>query len=223
LKAPHPTRPTFSRPPYGEIDRLLGRNVFAVNLQAVPDPIMRACFMQMQDMVQASVPSGLFRCPSAALHLTIFPIISVRGQCEEDARRLWADIAAATLPRLNQIALSTAPIVLREGRLSAKPAAIIFEFVKSVELDTFRHKIHQAIRHSNDNIQYPTIAHVTLFRFERKIPLAPIARVVDNIIPNLHPWEIDELVLRQEDVYPSLKTSVISTFRLTTSTQADAT
>ena len=197
-----------------EIDRQIGQAVFAVNLQAKPDAACQETLATIQDAIAGRMPAGVYRCPPEALHLTVLPIVWVRGDYGLDIRARWADVADEAVEDLNRTARAAPAFELAGARLEVSRAAIFLRFESPPALEALRDgllaigRIGPFIRHR------PNIVHVTLFRFEAAMPLAPLAETVAAVeLPDLR-WKVDRLVLCNEEQYPSLRYNILATFDL---------
>ena len=127
---------------------------------------------------------------------------------------LWADISPIVIRSLEDIVAASPSFDLTDARIETLSAAIILRFAPSPVLESLRDKIMK-IESLDKVIAYrPNLTHITLFRFERAIPLGPLADAVSAIDPPELCWTVDRLVLQQENVYPSLQSTALAAFIL---------
>jgi hypothetical protein len=102
---------------------LWGRPALALHVQPHLEPAAQAALHALQGEVALLWPARLHRAPGAALHLTIYPLVPVRGAFDRDA--YWAEIAAPALEVLRGLCAAAGPFRLRFERVRVTPAAII--------------------------------------------------------------------------------------------------
>lgn len=196
------------------VDQQIGKPVFALNFIARPDGDFRHQIAQKQAALAADLPAGVFTCPLDSLHLTVAPIIWARGTYDFDVQQWWASNAEAATNELARLAGDSSAFKLTSAELEVHPGAIVLRLNPSSGLNALRQAINASPEFKDIIVETINFTHVTLFRFEEIMPISDLAKVVErHAVPRTN-WAIDELILCQEEVYPSLQYTDITSIRL---------
>lgn len=197
------------------VDQQIGQPTFALNFIARPAGEFRQRLADMQAGMAADLPGGVFTCPLDSLHLTIAPIIWARGTYDFDVRHWWAENADAGLKDLTRIASDSSAFSLICAELQVHPGAIVIRFNPSPVLDALRDAVNTSPMFKDVIVETIDFTHVTLFRFEKAMPISDLAEAVErHAVPQMD-WAVNDLVLCQEEIYPSLECADITRIPLT--------
>jgi hypothetical protein len=196
------------------VDHQIGQSTFALNFIARPAGDFRQQIAAMQSALAADLPEGVFTCPVDSLHLTIAPIIWARGTYDFDVRQWSESNAEAAIDELSRLASDSSAFNLRCAALEVHAGAIVIRFEPSPVLDALRDTVNGSPMFKDVIVETIDFTHVTLFRFEDVMPLSDLAKVVvRHAVPQMD-WAVDDLVLCQEEIYPSLQVTDITCIRL---------
>lgn len=197
-------------------DPLIGQRVYGINLQAPASPAAESWVAEWQDAAKAALSTGaLFFTPLRSLHITIFPVVWVRGTYSADPRTIWRGASSRAVAAIAVIANSTSPFTLLAKALRATEDAIILECDTPPELKDLRMNLAASLAQTDLGCRTPQITHLTLARFTRALPLAGIGSALLKFELRRFECAIDRMTLSRELVYPSLQTRMLRTFDLT--------
>lgn len=186
------------------VDHQIGLPTFAINLIARPDGAVHQMMAQLQEVLAANLPAGVFTCPLDSLHLTVVPIIWARGTYDIDVQEWWSKNAAAVQADLIQTTVEARAMTLKCAGVDVLPGAIVIRFDPNDALNAFRESIHNTQSVMDVLVEKVDFTHVTVFRFEQELSLSHLTEIVKgHAIPKVA-WAIDHLTLCQENIYPSL-------------------
>jgi len=195
------------------VDHQIGQSTFALNFIARPAGDFRQQIAAMQSVLAADLPEGVFTCPVDSLHLTIAPIIWARGTYDFDVRQWSESNAEAAIDELSRLASDSSVFNLTCAGLDVHPG-IVIRFEPSPVLDALRDTVNESPMFKDVIVETIDFTHVTLFRFEGVMPLSDLAKVIErHAVPQMD-WAVDDLVLCQEEIYPSLQYTDITCIRL---------
>lgn len=196
------------------VDQQIGQPTFALNFITRPAGDFRQQIAAMQSAMAADLPAGVFTCPLDSLHLTIAPIIWARGTYDFDVRQWWASNAEAGIEELARLSTDSPAFNLACAGLEVHPGAIVIRFNPSPVLNGLRDTVNGNPMFKDIIVETIDFTHVTLFRFEKTLPMSDLAKVVEGHAVPQTDWVINDLVLCEEDIYPSLQCKEIARFDL---------
>lgn len=163
------------------IDRLVKQPCFAINVQVLPDPIVRHRLAEIQQEVLRELALDLFRIPSEGLHLSAFPLLWVRGIYERDPRELWDATSQDWLQGVARACNGIRPFDLRFSTLVATESAIVLVADEPAELRSVRNALEAWGRSLQVPVFRPQIVHTTLFRYREVAALRSVVRSLQHI------------------------------------------
>ena len=196
------------------VDQQIGQFTFALNFIARPAGDFRQKVAAMQSTLAADLPGGVFACPLDSLHLTIAPLIWARGTYDFDVRQWWASNLDAGVQDLACLAAESSAFKLTCAGLEVHPGAIVILFNPSPVLDALRDTVNGCPMFRDVIVETIDFTHVTLFRFTDVMTISKIADMVGRHTVPQTDWAIENLVLCQEEIYPSLQCKDIARFEL---------
>lgn len=196
-------------------DPLIGQQVYGINLQAPASLTSTIWVEEWQEAAQAAISTeALFFTPLRSLHVTIVPIIWVRGAYPRDPQIIWQTASLRAVTAIAAIAKSTSPFKLRAKGLRVTEDAIILECETPAELKGLRKHLELSFAQADLDCRVPQITHFTLARFTRAVPVTTIHPAVLNFDPSRFECAVDHIALSHELVYPSLQARMIQKFDL---------
>jgi hypothetical protein len=206
----HPQAEIHTRP-----DPLIGQQVYGINLQAPASLTSARWVEEWQEAAKAAMSTeAVFFTPLPSLHVTILPIIWVRGAYPRDPQIIWQSASSRAVAAIAAIAKRTSPFKLLAKGLRATEDAIILECDTPAELKGLRKHLEVGFAQTNLDCRVPQITHFTLARFTRAVPMTAIHPAILNCDPSRFECAVDRIALSHERVYPSLQASMIRTFDL---------
>jgi len=190
--------------PLTEIDEMIRKPAFGINLQANPDGECLRDVKALQDDIESALPFGSFRIPGDSLHLSILPIIWARGNYGPNPETLWDSIKEEIKVDLKSDLEGERTFSLEAESLMVFPTAIILRLGPHGQLETIRRAFMATLSKYELPFSMPDITHSTLFRFLKTTPFADIREVVHSVELPAIQWRVNRVVLSHESVYPSL-------------------
>jgi hypothetical protein len=193
---------------------LWGQPALALHVQPHLEPAAQAALHALQGEVALRWPARLHRAPAAALHLTIYPLVPVRGTFDRDA--YWAAIAAPALELLRGLCAAAGPFRLRFERVQVAPAAII---AVARDGSGLIERIRRAVAETLPPppglapMRYDLI-HSTLARYAAPDPIPGAAIAALEALPVAVDAPVARLKIVRETVYPCLAMQELASFPL---------
>jgi hypothetical protein len=195
-------------------EHLWGQPAAAWHVQPHLDPGTQAALHGLQERVARLWPARLLRAPASALHLTIYPLVPVRGAFDRDA--YWDAIADRAVNLLGGLCAAAGPFRLRFERVQAAPAAIIAVARDGSGLiDRIRQAIAERLPPPPGlaPMRYDLI-HSTLARHAAPDPIPAAAVAAVEALPVAIEASVARLKIVRETVYPCLVMEELRTLPL---------
>jgi len=193
---------------------MIGLETFAINLQA---KLPKGCLEiadRYQIQLERAISAGLYRCPLESLHVSAFPIIWARGNYDTDPHNIWSETAEPIKRMLDEM-LAKHPTFKLTGRsIELSSAAVILRYYDSAELEDIRKTVSAVVSAFGLDVHAPSIVHTTLFRFRDPLDLSAVRSMAAKLPLPAISFEVDQLILEEERIYPSIGSSLIAEYRL---------
>ncbi|MGB6771217.1 MAG: 2'-5' RNA ligase family protein [Candidatus Dormiibacterota bacterium] len=191
-------------------DPLWNRSCRAYNLHARPDGACRDRLGAVQqELVDLDEP-GLLLCPAASLHISLASFLFIRAVYAEPKETLWALHGESWLRGLSQLLDRIQPFTVSYQRVVVTDSAVLALAESSRQVNVIRAAV-AALRstYGLDDVQ-PTTIHTTLFRFQAALKNpARFLRAAERIWIGAR-FQVQEIVVTREELYPSLLTQDLS-------------
>jgi hypothetical protein len=195
-------------------DDIWGLPCLAYHVQPSLEPETREAFEAVQRAFVELWPEPLHVGPKAGLHVTIYPLVTVKGEFDKAA--YWQSIAGRSQSLLEDLCTGHRPLELRFSRLKVTDTAIIVTATEETGLiEAIRERIVRDIPPppGASPIIYDLI-HSTLARYRTK------ASIPDDVVERMEslPVSIKAPVTRirlvRETLFPCLVTDEIASVPL---------
>ena len=198
-----------------KVDGMIGSTVFAINLLAIPSEKTRAILSDIQELVLRYLPQGsLFRCPVISLHMSLFQFVHSRKAKSNHEKQVWDVLSKTLISDLDSVTDKTKAFSVNTPSIRVSESAIILQFSESREIEFLRNRLTSIVSATELNWNRPDIQHVSMFRYLKPIQLNEVRTTIDSIkLPRID-WNISELQLVKEKLYPSLEFTKIQNYTL---------
>ena len=198
-----------------KVDGMSGSAAFAINLLAIPPETTRAILSDIQALILRYLPQeSLFRCPAFSLHMSIFQFVHSRKAKSNHDIQVWETLSKNLISDLESITDKTKVCSLNRPSIHVSESAIFLQFSESMEIEILRNRLTAIARNTELNWNRPDIQHVSIFRYLKPIQLDEVRTAIDSIkLPRIE-WNIYELQLVREKIYPSLEFTKIQNYTL---------
>lgn len=191
-----------------------GLPCLAYHVQPSLEPETRAAFERVQQAFAELWPSPVHVGPRHGLHVTIYPLVTVKGGFDKEA--YWQSIARQSRALLEDLCTGHRTLELRFSRLKVTDTAIIATATEETGLiEAIRERIVRDIPPppGQKPIMYDLI-HSTLARYRTKesIPDEVVERIESLPVSIAAP--VGEIRLVRETLFPCLATDEIAAFPL---------
>jgi hypothetical protein len=196
-------------------DDLWGLPCLAYHVQPSLEPDTREAFEEVQRAIVEHWPEPLHVGPRPALHVTIYPLVPVRGAFDKGA--YWQDIAGPSQRLLEELCQGHQALELHFSRLKVTDTAIIATAAEETGLiSAIRGKIVSDIPPppGQEPILYDLI-HSTLARFQTKASIPDDAVRLIESLPVSITAPVRHIRLVRETLFPCLVTEEIASVPLT--------
>jgi hypothetical protein len=195
-------------------DDIWGLPCLAYHVQPSLEPETRAAFEAAQRAFVELWPEPLHVGPKHGLHVTIYPLVTVKGAFDKDA--YWQSIARRSQRLLEELCTGHRTLELRFSRLKVTDTAIIATATEETGLiEAIRERIVRDIPppQGASPITYDLI-HTTLARYRTKasIPDDVIERI--ESLPVFIMAPVKQVRLVRETLFPCLVTDEIAAIPL---------
>lgn len=196
-------------------DDIWGQPCLAYHVQPSLEPETREAFEAVQRSIAEQWPEPLHIGPKPGLHVTIYPLVPVRGTFDKDA--YWQGIARQSQSLLEDLCAGRQALELRFSRLKVTDTAIIAIATEETGLiAAIRDRIVSDIPPppGHEPIIYDLI-HSTLARYPTRtsIPDDVVGRI--ESLPVSIPASVSHIRLVRETLFPCLVTDEIASIPLT--------
>jgi hypothetical protein len=195
-------------------DDIWGLLCLAYHVQPSLEPETREAFEEVQRAIAEHWPQPLHVGPKPGLHVTIYPLVTVKGDFDKDA--YWQSIAQRSQDLLEDLCAGHRTLELRFSRLKVTDTAIIATATEETGLiEAIRERIVRDIPPppGASPIIYDLI-HSTLARYRTKasIPDDVVERV--ERLPVSITAPVRQIRLVRETLFPCLETDEIAAIPL---------
>ena len=195
-------------------DDIWGLPCLAYHVQPSLEPETREAFAEVQRAFVEFWPEPLHVGPKPGLHVTIYPLVMVKGDFDKNA--YWQSIAPQSRRLLEELCTGHRALELRFSRLKVTDTAIIATATEETGLiDAIRRRIVNEIPPppGASPIIYDLI-HTTLARYRTKaaIPDEVVARIESLPVSIAAP--VRRIRLVRETLFPCLETDEIASIPL---------
>lgn len=198
-----------------------GESVFAVNLQARPDPDVRARLTALQTKAGDLGLGSMNVMPPGHLHLTLFSIIYVRAMYPDDPRTLWARIRPSIIDSIGAAVSGLPPIELTFEDIAVHGDAVLVRAPNHPAIERLRDAIEATLERSHAPVFRAATTHSTIARLQTPTD-TPWSLLLRDLVAEPLTWPIDVLRLVEETVYPGLEQREVERFILSTNDTATA-
>jgi hypothetical protein len=195
-------------------DDLWGKPCLAHHVQPSLEPETREAFEEVQRSIAERWPEPLHIGPKHGLHVTIYPLVPVKGSFDKHA--YWQDIARQSQSLLEDLCASRQSLELRFSRLKVTDTAIIATATEETGLiEAIRNRIVSDIPPppGHKPIIYDLI-HTTLARYRTRalIPDGVVRRIESLPVSITAP--VTHVRLVREMLFPCLVTDELASIPL---------
>lgn len=195
-------------------DDIWGKECLAYHVQPSLEPETRDAFEEVQRAIVELWPEPLHVGPKHGLHVTIYPLVTVKGGFDKDA--YWQTIAGPSRKLLEELCTGHRSLELRFSRLKVTDTAIIATATEETGLiEAVRERIVREIPPppGASPIIYDLI-HSTLARYRTKasVPDAMVERI--ERLPVSITAPVRQIRLVRETLFPCLVTDEIAAIPL---------
>ncbi|EIM27653.1 2'-5' RNA ligase family protein [Microvirga lotononidis] len=195
-------------------DDIWGQPCLAYHVQPSLEPETREAFAQVQRSFAELWPEPLHVGPKPGLHVTIYPLVMVKGDFDKD--RYWRSIAGQASDLLEELCTGHRALELRFSRLKVTDTAVIATATDETGLiDAIRERIVNEIPPppGRKPIIYDLI-HTTLARYRTStaVPDEVVERVERLPVGVTAP--VRQIRLVRETLFPCLATDEIAAISL---------
>lgn len=195
-------------------DDIWGQPCLAYHVQPSLEPETRAAFEEVQRAFVELWPEPLHVGPGHGLHVTIYPLVTVKGAFDKDA--YWRGIAQRSRNLLEELCAGHQALALRFSRLKVTDTAIIVTATEETGLiEAIRERIVRELPPppGQKPIIYDLI-HSTLARYRTRASVPD--RVVERVesLPVSITAPVRQIRLVRETLFPCLATDEIAAIPL---------
>jgi len=195
-------------------DDIWAKPCLAYHVQPSLEPETREAFEDVQKAIAAHWPEPLHIGPKHGLHVTIYPLVPVKGAFDKDA--YWQSIAGRSQDMLEELCAGRRRLELRFSRLKVTDTAIIVTATDETGLiDAIRARIVSDIPPppGHKPIIYDLI-HSTLARYRTRAPIGKDAIERIESLPVSIAAPVRQIRLVRETLFPCLMTDEIASIPL---------
>jgi hypothetical protein len=195
-------------------DDIWAQPCLAYHVQPSLDPETRDAFESVQRAITDAWPEPLHVGPKHGLHVTVYPLVPVKGDFDKEA--YWRRISQPSQNLLEELCRSRRPLELRFSRLKVTDTAIIVTATDGTGLiEAIRSRIVSDIPPppGHKPLIYDLI-HSTLARYRTKarIPKEAVERIESLPVSITAP--VSRIRLVRETLFPCLETDQIASIPL---------
>lgn len=198
-----------------EFDAMWGKPIKGVTLQADLSEEVRGAICKLQNELCALEPEALLLTPRPFQHISFNQVVYWGGQYKLGFDEAWKAIEKDFLNRFQALDNSLSSFSISFIKLIPMTSAIIWAAVDDHdEMQTLRAAFKKALPFPAETTKKNFFIHTTVARYKEK--LRDPNRVLQLLKKHQTPitMKVKEIILRKENLYPSLNTTELARIRL---------
>ena len=146
--------------------------------------------------------------------MSLFQFVHSRKAKSNHEKQVWDVLSKTLISDLDSVTDKTKAFSVNTPSIRVSESAIILQFSESREIEFLRNRLISIVSATVLNWNRPDIQHVSIFRYLKPIQLNEVRTTIDSIkLPRID-WNISELQLVKEKLYPSLEFTKIQNYTL---------
>lgn len=198
-----------------EFDAMWGKPIKGVTLQIDISNKMRSAVGRLQEELYKLEPKALFLTPEPFQHISFNQVVYWGGRYKLGYDQTWAAIEKDFLTRFQKLDNKFTSFTISFLKLIPMTSAIIWSAVDAKdEMQSLREHLKACLPFPKETTKENTFIHTTIARYREK--LRDPQRVLHLLKEYQTPitMEVKEIILRKENIYPSLDTTELARIRL---------
>ena len=191
------------------VDRLLARPCLAYNVHIGLDARTRASLGETQQTLKRAEPN-LLVCPRETLHVSVAWLLAVHANYPVAKDSLWGRHGEKWTAELDRIVAQSTGFRITYEDVAATDSAVITLAQPTEPVNRIREMIRERLRLPAETPNEADLVHTTLFRYRG--PLSEPAKLLTLLEDTSAEatTEVEELVVSNVLVYPSLEAEVLA-------------
>lgn len=192
-----------------------GKSVFGVTLQInLPENVKGILCKHQKNLLELE-PNRFLTIPREYQHISFNQVIHWNQTYKQEKGKVWETIAEEFVENFMNLDNKLPKFQISFRKLIATTSGIIWcAFDKNDEMQSLRKYLLEKLPFPSETVKFNQIIHTTVARYRSK--LSNPQRVIDYLgsIEGVIPMNIDEITLKKELEFPSLKTEKIAGINL---------
>jgi hypothetical protein len=196
------------------VDSMWNKPCSAYNIHILLDSDTVNELSAIQDALSSAEIDSLIRCPIESLHISVLWILHVGTEYGCSKTSIWEEIRDTCLFRFKQICATAPRFQVRYTSIIVTDAAVIAVAEDDGQMNHLRSRLLEALPIPAMTRNNFDIIHTTLFRYRGPLQNPKAFLQLTESINCRDAVAVDELAIRKELIYPSLRSEIICTQRL---------
>ena len=198
------------------LDRYWNTNTFGIALQVEVNSHIKKIITQIQNELNKIEPDSLF-FPNVGNHISINQVVSWNGKYHLGKEKTWEEINKNSdfVNKFNSLNLKFSPIPINFVKVILTPGAVIL-FADDLEdrVQEFRKVLDEELPFPAETKKSNCIIHSTIARYRSQLQNPD--KILEYTLNQYYNIDmiIDEVKLKEEVVFPSLKTKDLASIHL---------
>lgn len=196
-------------------DPMWGKPIKGITLQIDLSDTMRSAVSHLQEQLSKLEPKALLLTPRPFQHISFNQVIYWGGEYNLGHDQTWKGIEEDFLTRLQKLDNKFPSFTISFLKVIPMTSAIIWTAVDDHdEMQTLRAMFKENLPFPKETTKENTFIHTTVARYRQKLrnPNRVLQLLEEYQIPI--DMEVKEIILRKENLYPSLNTTELARIRL---------
>lgn len=198
-----------------DIDKTWGSNIWGITLQIDLCKEVRDQLVKYQEELSLLEPDNLLLLPREYQHISFNQVIFWGGSYEKGKKETWNLISQDFLTKFQKMNKMFNSFEITFSKLVATTGGIIWcGYDNNDELEVLRTEFLKLLPFPKETTKLNHIIHSTVARFKNKLN-NPI-KIIDfvNSKKDSVPMKVESIILRNELIFPSIKTEDIANISL---------
>ncbi len=197
------------------LDAMWGKPIKGVTLQIDLSEQMRSTVEHLQEKLSNFEPDALLLTPRPFQHISFNQVVYWGGQYKLGHDQTWTTIEQKFLTKFQKLDNKFTSFTISFLKLIPMTSAIIWSAVDAKdEMQSLREHLKSSLPFPKETTKKNTFIHTTVARYKEKLrDPHRIAKLLEEYQTPIT-MEVKEIILRKENLYPSLDTTELARIRL---------
>jgi hypothetical protein len=198
-----------------DLDTMWGKEIFGVCLQVDLSQPVQDVVVGFQHALEQLEPGNFLFPPRESQHVSVDQVVFWNGDYARGGQATWDAMQSDFVERMHRLDDVEKPFEIVFSKLIAtKNAIVLAAYDQTDEFQQLRERLHHELPFPEETTKLNDIIHTTVARFKNQLDNP---QAIMDYLHSRHSkiaMTVSQIILRNELVFPSLRTKDISTLSL---------